>query len=175
MCWIYQMISWSFLLSFGPLLLELVSENPCYPWWTTSLRWGGCSNYLGPWSSPAMLWTPCPTPTHSSWSWEWWGVVYVEVLPHHFLIGFSRNVYPIHPFFNLQVGFRDIMFELRHIHFFSLYLMSEYPAHVSGLHHFYNDKEHFRSIVLGVEVVCRPEIPQLALWISGQTIIDTKA
>ena len=67
MCWTYQIIYWNHLLAFGPILLELWSENPWYPCWTTSLKWGGCYTSSSPCNLSALLWTPCPTPTHSSW------------------------------------------------------------------------------------------------------------
>ena len=61
------MIYWSYLLSFGTLLLELGSEHPWYPWCTTSLRWGRCYTSPWIWPSPSMLWNPCSLPTQSSW------------------------------------------------------------------------------------------------------------
>ena len=67
MWWIYQMISLSLLLVFGPLRLDPGSDNYWDPCWTTSLKWGGCYTYSGTWTSTALMWNPCPPPTHSSW------------------------------------------------------------------------------------------------------------
>ena len=50
-----QMISWSHMVSFGPLIIELGTDHPWNSCWTTFLRWGGCYNYSGPWPSPALL------------------------------------------------------------------------------------------------------------------------
>ena len=59
----------------------------------------------------------------------------------------------------MQVGFGYIMFQLRHLHGFQLRLyVLEYYVCVK-LQHFYIDKEHCSSIILGVEGVCRPVIP----------------
>ena len=65
---IYHIISLSCLLTFGLLQLDLGYGHPWDPCWTTSLKWGGYYNYSWPWPSPALMWDPCPPPTHYSWS-----------------------------------------------------------------------------------------------------------
>ena len=67
-CCFYQIIYLSRLVAFGALQLYIWYENLWDSCCTTSLKWVVYYTSSGPWPSPALLWYPCPPPTHSYWS-----------------------------------------------------------------------------------------------------------
>ena len=159
------MIHWINMLAFVPLTIELGYENPWDPCCTTPMKWEGYCTSSRPWTSPSLLWTPCTPPTHSSWyPCSPWRVGMVRwsrswISYSQFLNRFLSNGYVIHSFFNMQVIFEDIMFELRHVHILQIRLDVWAPCTRFRLHYLYNDTEHYGSMILGVEILYRPDIP----------------
>ena len=97
LCWISQMISWSRLIAFGTLLLDLGCDNFRDPYCNTSLKWGGWYTSSCTCISHDLLWNTCPNFTRSSCStcgtWRvgmiWWSRGWIA--SSHFLNRFPHQ------------------------------------------------------------------------------------